>query len=85
MIKVICVDDSSRPADIPLSLWVKREISYSVIEVLKDMHGIEYYKLEELDLSAAGTLYKGYAASRFKIAEDSGGVELVEELKLEMV
>lgn len=82
--QVECIDNSNRPSDVPISFWVKLKEIYSVIEVLKDMNGVEYYKLEEIPLEQANTLYKGFAASRFRILEDGGGDELVEELIKEL-
>ena len=81
---VEAVDISNRPNDVPISLWIVKYKHYTVIEVLKDMNGVEYYKLEEIPLEQANTLYKGFAASRFRILEDGGGDELVEELIKEL-
>lgn len=85
MSRVICVDNSSRPADIPLSKWPKLKTPYTVINAFKDMNDVLLYQLEEIEIVSLGTSYKGYAASRFKVAEDGGGVELVEELELQLV
>ena len=63
--KVICVDSSAKPAEIPNSYWVKDNETYTIINAFKDMHGIMLVQLAEIRLEDAGTLYKGYAASRF--------------------
>jgi len=72
---VICIDDSFRPNDIPLSYWVKKNSKYTIIDSYKDMNGIELVELLEIDLRELGTIYKGFASSRFKPIDD-----LVEEL-----
>lgn len=81
--KVEAVDTSNRPNDVPASLWIVKGHHYTVLQILKDMNGVEYYKLEEIPLEKANTLYKGFAASRFKVL-DGGGDELVEELIKEL-
>lgn len=73
--RVECVDDSFKPADIPNSLWVKKGSVYNVYEALKDMNGVEYYKLEEVPIEQAGTLYKGFSSSRFKVLDESFDLE----------
>ncbi len=85
--KVEAVDVSGRPSDIPISLWIVKGRHYTVLQVLKDMNSVEYYVLEELDLAAGKTLYKGYAASRFRILDGGDTIieELIKELKLELV
>lgn len=80
--KVICVDNSNRPSDVPLSLWPILQNKYTVIDTLKDMHMVEYYKLEELDLASIGSLYKGYAASRFKPVDNVDGIVLEDKKEL---
>ena len=85
--QVEAVDVSGRPETVPSSLWIVKGQIYTVIEVLKDMNFVEYYKLEEIPLEQAKTLYKGFASSRFKVLEAGGGNELVENLikELELV
>lgn len=67
--KVICIDDSAKPAEIPNSYWVKKDNIYTVINAFKDMNGVLLFQLEEIRLENAGTLYKGFASSRFKPLE----------------
>lgn len=74
---VECIDDSAKPSDIPTSLWVKRGNHYTVVDEKVDMNGVKFYILSELDLKSIGSLYKGYAASRFKFIAPS--VDLVLE------
>lgn len=86
MSKLECIDDSSRPSDIPLSKWIVKSKVYTELKRYKGMNGVEIVELEEIDLKPYPP-YKGFAASRFKILEEGGGGELVEELikKLELV
>ena len=72
--KAICINDKDRPESIPLSLFVVKGQIYTVIEVSIDMNGIEYYVLEEISLTSIGTLYKGFAKSRFAPIENSNKV-----------
>ncbi len=65
MSKVQCIDDSARPESIPLSYWVKKDNTYTVINSFKDMNGVELVQLLEIDLTKLGTPYKGFASSRF--------------------
>ena len=80
--KVECVDSSNKPADIPNSFWVQKGSYYIVIDTLKDMNGVLYYRLEELDLASIGSLYKGYAASRFKPVDNVDGIVLEDKKEL---
>ena len=72
--KAICINDKDRPESIPLSLFVVKGQIYTVIEVSIDMNGIEYYVLEEISLTSIGTLYKGFAKSRFAPIENTNKV-----------
>lgn len=83
--QVECIDNSSRPSDIPLSKWLKLKETYTVLNSFKDMHGVLLYQLEEIDLVSLGTPYKGFAAARFKVLESKGGDELIKELETELV
>ena len=65
MLKVICVDSSAKPAEIPNSYWIKKDETYTVVNAFNDMNGVLLFQLAEIRLEDAGTLYKGYAASRF--------------------
>lgn len=68
--KVQCINDSDRPESIPKSLFVVKGQMYTVIEVSKDMHDIEYYVLAEIDLRSLGTSYKGFNSNRFAPIEN---------------
>jgi hypothetical protein len=65
---VVCIDDSHKPNDIPLSKWVKKGITYTVIEVskMRIQGGVLGFKLEEIDLSSCFP-YQYFAARRFAV------------------
>jgi hypothetical protein len=69
MSKVICVDNSARPESIPLSYWVKKDDHYTIINSFKDMNGVDLVEIAEINLRQLGTLYKGFAANRFRPLE----------------
>jgi hypothetical protein len=79
--EVLCVNDGGRPGDIPISKWIKKGRTYTVINSYKDMNSMLLYELEEIDLKSLGTIYKGFAAYRFAPLGDLD--ELVEMLTKE--
>lgn len=81
--KVLCVNDSGRPEDIPLSMWVKKGNAYNVTNAYRDMYGVLLFVLDEIDLAQLGTLYKGFAAYRFAPLDDIN--ELIENLVEEKI
>ena len=83
MNKLECIDDSGRPETIPLSRWVTKSKVYTELKRYNGMNGVEIVELEEIDLKPF-IPYKGFASSRFKILEDDGSDELVEELIREL-
>lgn len=66
--KVVCLDDSNRPNDIPLNKWVKKGETYTVIKVdYMNMQGrIIGFQLQEVDLSGCFP-YTHFGAWRFAI------------------
>lgn len=66
--KVICLDDSKRPNEIPTSKWIKRGAEYTVIEVTKMriQGGILGFKLAEVNIDEYFP-YQYFAATRFGI------------------
>jgi len=80
-VRVLCVNDSGRPEDIPVSKWLKKGSKYNVIDSFKDMNGMLLFVLEEIDIASLGTLYKGFAAYRFAPLDDLD--ELIEMLTKE--
>lgn len=90
--RVICIDDSNRPNDIPTSKWIKKGQPYTVIQVdkIRLQGGMLGFKLAEIDLDSCFP-YQYFAASRFGVPkEDQVGVEeylesLLKEIKKEVV
>lgn len=66
--KVICIDDSHRPAEVPTSQWIKKDEIYTVIRIVNCLgQGIVGYELAEVTINSA--LYKFFAAKRFALIE----------------
>jgi hypothetical protein len=87
--KLICINDSDRPNEIPLSKWIKKGNQYTAIKFNKmNMQGgILGVQLEEIDLSDCFP-HTHFLASRFvpveplKEKETQNVEELEEELEL---
>lgn len=68
MIKCICIDDSARPNDIPLSKWVKNGEEYHIIfATIVLPQGLLAFQLHEIDLDNTCYPYEYFSASRFAI------------------
>lgn len=83
--RVICIDDTFKPADIPNSYWIKKNNEYTVINAYNDINGILLFELLEINLKELGGLYKGFAANRFKEIDtfnDEFKEQLVEDIYL---
>jgi hypothetical protein len=64
--KVLCIDDSNRPEEVPLSSWVTKGSEYTIINSFTGLNGIEIVEISEIDIKkASGGIYKGFKASRF--------------------
>lgn len=82
---VICQNDSDRPNDIPLSKWIKKGETYTVIKVdiLNAQNKQIGFQLEEIDLSDCFP-YLYFLSLRFgiptldKVSYDSKVEELVD-------
>jgi len=65
MMKVICIDASFRPEDIPTSSWPKEGEEYTVLRVGKNkLTNEEYFVLQEIQPPLP---YGGYRANRFAL------------------
>ena len=90
--KVICIDATNRPNDIPVSKWVVKDQEYTVIKAarLPMVGGALGFQLAEIDLRDC-VPYLYFLASRFKEKEplpekkEEKVEELVEELAEELV
>ena len=76
--KVICINDTSKPNDIPNSQWVKKGSIYTVTKVVKMIiqGGTYGFDLAEINLDGCAP-YKYYAADRFGIIM---GIEVQEDV-----
>ena len=66
--EVICIDNSNKPNDIPLSKWLIKGKKYTVVKVAKLLiqGGMVGFKLEELNIDEYFP-YQFFAANRFGI------------------
>lgn len=83
--RVVCIDDSNRPIDIPIEKWVKKDEEYTVLKFVKiklqnNTLGVE---LNEIDLSDCFP-YTYFDAKRFAFLTPKKKKEKVEELELEL-
>jgi hypothetical protein len=80
MFRVICINDSGRPANVAPENWIKKDRIYTVVEVYTGwLDGQEGYVLEEVSPKSAG--YEGYLAKRFAPFEEMSDDELSELLE----
>jgi len=89
-IRVICINDSGRPSDIPISKWPVKGKHYTVTShvVMHSMGGRIGATLEEISLDGCFP-YKYYLADRFAIPADdmeaiSRAAELLREVQKEL-
>jgi len=80
MIKVICMDDSKKPSEIPASHWVKKGTKYHITHISKMMNQgfILGCDLSEINLLDLDTPYNCFRLSRF-------GVQLKDLEKLQQL
>ena len=66
--KVICINDTNKPNEIPNSQWVKKGSIYTVTKISKMniQNGILGFELAEINLDGCAP-YKYYAAERFGV------------------
>jgi hypothetical protein len=65
--KVICIDNSKKPKNVPVEEWVQEGDAYTVTRIVrmglqKDTYG---YLLKEVQLSSRSFPYELYDATRF--------------------
>ena len=77
-LKVICIDDSNKPDEIPEDLCVQKDTVYTIKEVAKlPVQGYKLgYKLEEIELNDSCFPYEFYDAERFMFLLDVS-IELI--------
>ncbi len=81
--RVICLDASNKPNDIPNSKWVKKDEIYTVIRVVKlPLQNMAMgYELEEIDLKDCFP-YQFFSSNRFGILlkDDEWAEEVLSEI-----
>ena len=78
--RVLCVDDSHRPNEIPASRWLKKGQVYTVEKVGKDFAGVYFYFLQELEGTPP---YLGFNVNRFLPVVEAPDQALADEQVLE--
>lgn len=85
--KVVCVDASNRPNEIPENLWVKKDEVYNVTnaEYMNLQNRLIGFELEELDISGCFP-YTRFAYTRFRpfTKDDEAAIEAVKDLLEEL-
>lgn len=79
--KVICINNSNRPPEIPLEKWIKEGNPYTVTKVMKlNIQNLIGYELEEIDLTPyAPVLY--FDSRRFAVCAEPQSLEEQEVLQ----
>lgn len=81
--KVVAVDVSNRPNDIPMNLWIEKDSVYTVInaEHMNMQNRLLGFELEELDISGCFP-YTRFSYTRFRpfTKDDADAEEAVKEL-----
>lgn len=68
MIKCLCIDDSNRPNEIPISKWVKQNHFYHIIYTVTVLPQEELaFHLSEINLTENELPYEYFLAKRFAI------------------
>lgn len=81
MVKCLCINDSDRPDEIPVELWVKKGQEYHVTHIyFLPIFGISGCELKELELTMDCCPYESYKLSRFAFNEE-GMKHLIELMK----
>ena len=75
--KVLCIDDSHRPNEIPANRWLKKG---TVEKVGKDFAGVYFYFLVELEGTPP---YLGFNINRFAVLVSPADLEENEEKVVE--
>lgn len=77
MVEVICIDDKSRPLEIPQRKWIKEGEKYNVIFTCTAFLDIEHTKrtlafsLAEIELGDNEMPYEYFSAKRFGITAEN--------------
>lgn len=80
--KVIAINDQHRPAEFPVSKWIKKGDTYHVTKIgnLK-IQGGQGFQLAEIDMTGCEP-YLYFSASRFGVPVEPEEMKEIEELEL---
>ena len=68
MIPCICIDDTNRPKEIPVSKWVKKDTEYTITNVYwMEKQKFKGVDLSEIELDDSNLPYNCFALKRFAI------------------
>jgi len=77
-LKVICIDDSNRPNEVPLCRWVKKGVFYAITEITKmnqqRIYGCKLAEINNNDLFP----YQFFALNRFAEVKNAVVTDLQE-------
>ena len=81
-VECICINDSNRPNEIPVSKWIKKGNTYNVIFTVTVLPQKELgVQLAEIELTDRELPYEYFLANRFSFTEDNLKklIELIED------
>jgi hypothetical protein len=78
--RVICINDKDKPAEIPIEKWVKEYETYTVIKVVRTMDGQNGFILKEITLGEDTFPYDSFAPKRFIDFDDFKPASVEEEI-----
>ena len=85
--KVICIDNSKKPKNVPVEEWVQEGDMYTVTKIVrmglqKDIYG---FLLKEVQLSSRSFPYELYDSSRFLPIDILSDIKKEEKINVEDV
>jgi len=85
--KVICIDNSKKPKNVPVKEWVQEGDTYTVTRIVrmglqKDIYG---FLLKEVQLSSKSFPYELYNSSRFLPIDILSNIKEEEKVNIEDV
>jgi len=85
--RVVCINDSNRPKQVPEEKWIKNGDSYTVVAAvrLNIQLGKVGFKLKEIELDHSCFPYEYFDSERFSMqVSNSEAVEQIEELLMDI-
>lgn len=80
--EVICINDQHRPAEFPVSKWIKKDLVYTVIGIKNHViSGGQGFVLNEIDLNGCEP-YDSFGSWRFVPVDALPINELTEQLEI---